>query len=149
VGLCTWNDFHVCVLTHRDVFGCPKYKVDENRVEKWIQTKHWRNCSQQCISHAYGNRKRLKMNNLCVEECVQICTIELVITSTLSVWFEPRCIVRKIIGCQTIMQICRCLLWKTGRKKIIIDPSHHRHFKWLQSQRTLKIDHDFNLRQLW
>lgn len=32
-------------LTHRDVFGCPKYEVDENGVEGRIQTKHRRNCS--------------------------------------------------------------------------------------------------------
>lgn len=33
-------------LTHRDVFGCPKYEVDENGVERRIKTKHRRNCSQ-------------------------------------------------------------------------------------------------------
>jgi len=46
----------VCVLTHRDVFGCSKYEINENGVKGGIETKNRRDSSQQRICHTYTHK---------------------------------------------------------------------------------------------
>ena len=41
--IATWKNEQQQVQTDWDVFGCAKDEVDEDRVERWVKAKYWRN----------------------------------------------------------------------------------------------------------